>query len=1511
MHSPESEQRHVVALVATVPGREQYLLERSLPSILAQTRLPDLLCIVFDQGESVALDAVQARVLALVAGRVPLRLFRNYRTSPRAAGSWNTGIDHIFRVAEYSDRPDRVFVALLDDDDAWNPAHLDECLRAAVARDLSVVVSGIVRHENERDSGRFQTIPTMLDERELFIRGQHVQASNLFARLDVLLAVGQFDEQLPSCTDRDICIRLARHPVTHFGAVLKHTVHHFADPRPDRLSHPGSANKLEGITRFLEKYREQFDAAAIAEAEARAQRLFGWESSDSNESDRLSHDGDVLTTVASSAATDIRLVIGFVTDSCVPGHVAGLLSDCLELSRNAAITALDVVVLENGPVDPSGSLRELLDGVRRQGLHVWLVDPAMQRTDSRSFLSSDIEPGVKRLPIPVTRSLLSVFVARVAARRHGAWAWIVDDDKRLGPLVATADGMAVRQPKVDLDQLQRLRDSGVDVVLGPDTDAAPLPLFATVRCQLLDLVTFVRTTLNRDPNEPLPSCAESNRRLRGRLRDFHHDLARGATEHLECPFGVEPATDNETRGEALVRVAARADRILAGEALTRPLVLDAPGDRADRVLRSIRRGGSALFFDPAHLLRFPNSLSRIGGSYVRRSDMLVSWLLRERDGLNIVESRSIATRHDRSSLTWRGFDSDRLREDIVGFAFVSALREIAQSVGGAPQARVSEALFSSEQIEEVGRLAAKYVTERTAVVAQSIRRVIGLAEELLSIVCRSQLRASSDGHESLRMALDSLENLAHRLLTVFTPGLATNFRSGMQAIRAQDFIDAVERFESETSVFRTVATGEWSWSEELELQRVANGRFRLEALYPRASIAFVGSGDEGVVFTDGTMAFKVFDECARATREILRQLGDGLRGARALCPILEFREVGSEAMLIRKFEIGNPYRGGHGESLVELLREARRRGLCFSNLNPKNLLVTSEGVKLIDYGRSVTTYSETGFRAMAKRAWLTWRWHHRPDLSNLMRASLSTDDLPELDGFDRFMAVVDTENPSPSAVVLPLVKSWVGEICPSTVLDYGCGRGVHATALAAGGAMVTAYDPDQGHRTRWGRVATPRVAFTTDRSEALTRGPFDGVICSLVLCELPDGGEYERVLADLRQAVRPDGRVLIVVCNPFFTFGGPTPLHRRRDVPTDVSYEETFSLCEYVGETAQPRQDVHRPLSKLRRDLLRHGFVIDRTACDRTVDLERFEPASDFLALHCRPIPRESTTRDVTLLIRTCSMESETIERQVEHLVTQLEGPNTFTERLLIVDSKLDGFLRQHSAGRTAVHRAACTRLVEHGLIDRVLISPVDPAAIEATHRRWFGVTSQETHTCGNASVTPQLFGLEACKTEWVLQVDSDVMVARLDRTHDYLNEMLHVVEKDPRAVTVAFNISNQESIPYTECGHDATGQTIPWRVESRASLVHLPRLLTLLPLPNEILDGRLRFTWHRALDSCVAAGACTSYRGGDRRTFFVHPPNDRKRSVGEWMAILSLIEDGRVPPRQHGSVDLVGGLEE
>lgn len=1498
--------RSVAALVAT-RGRTDLLRQRAIPSILAQSRVPDRLVIVVDQSKEElsdsALAALADELQADCSGKLPVTVLRNRRTQQRASGAWNTGIDQLHRDGLIMRHPDLWFVAILDDDDSWTPDHLHACLEEAVASDLNVVVSGLIRHEALDDAGRRQSIPQNLDSRSQFIAGQHIQGSNLFVRLDVFLQVGGFDEHLPSCTDRDLCIRLISLPILRFGSTSCHTVHHFADSRGDRLSAPTSSAKLDGLTRFWLKHADRFDEGARREAAERALKLFGW---------RLPDLGCSAVQVPPivHAGRQLTLIAGFVTDARPPAHVSGLLDDLLSLASQPDIARLTVVIVENGPIPGDGArpLHELVSGYRERGLAVELVSIEQQRTDwEQGRLVDTPDPTRQRLRIAVTRTVLNTYVARIAAQQPAAVAWILDDDKRLEVRIDTG-GQQVYRSMPDVGALLALRDRGVDIVIGPDTDAAPLPFAATLRVQLIDLARQLALMESSSPTAAWIDRSAINGVLREVMPDSYYDLSKH-TEHLETPFSLNPTGEDSTLADALHAVASRVDRLLAGEAVFRPLAVDVDSLAGDAALDSVQRGGSTMFFKPEHLLEYPQSMARFGDRYVRRSDMLVTQFMRDQMGLKIVMHASAGVRHDRSYTQRSQLDDVTLWEDVLGYALYRTANELMQA--RSPERRREPLLaWTPEELKGGVRRVRKYINERLAAFTINAWRILGLADAIRHAARRLAEGSSEWSRSPHKENLLNIAKEMDRIYSQFKPTAVAMFAEKIRrSVTDSDIRNTFGSMDGLISEYRATSSSSGASDAAVGAARERRARALLKRAFGASHLRLLGAGGEGIVFTDEVRVFKVLDLLKRRpnhdTLETLRTLSNRLDQPKHLCSLSRIEVRDETLLVVYPFEASEPYTGGRGSEILALLRECKSHGVVFRNVHPKNLRVSATGLKLIDYGSDIRPYSDDGYRSMAERAWLTWRWPHRNDLDELMRRALIDKSIPELDGFDRFWLALNDERPSATRIVSGIVDPIILESGAKSVLDYGCGKKARsARRLAEGGLRCVGYDPGTEMALKWQSLGPlpPGLVLTSVRTEALATGPFDAVVSSLVLCELCDGNDYEQVLTDLRAAVAPGGLVVVTICNPVATFGGPTTLHRRRDLPAGASYDHSFWYVENA-ETGKGRREFHRPLAKIERDLLRHGLRVERRIASEAVDTDRFEPASDFLTLVCRPIATQGSSPRVSLLIKTCAMEASTIERQVTHLVGQLEGPRPFCERVLVIDSLRDGFVRQHAgADFTEVIRVA-EALRDTGIIDRVLCSPAAGDDARRVLQDWFALECENTHSASGAPLVAPLWAMEQCVGEYILQVDSDILVHRHSRAHDYLGEMISAIEGTPGAITASLSVPQ-----ITEGSFSPDRNGVPWRIEVRGSLFQRARLLEARPFPNQLTDGGPALSWHRSMDQAAQEGKIASLRGASTQAAFVHPPNELKRSVAEWMLLLDLVETYPAPEAQLDRVDLVGG---
>lgn len=251
-----------VAAVIATKARTELLLERSVPAVLRQTRPPEVLVVV-DDGPTLD-DSTRASLQALAtASGVTLAVLLNTR-SAGAGGAWNTGLVYL------AERGHRGFVAILDDDDEWDRNHLQANL--TFAEGANIVLSGLRIHLGGRSLHR--PIVQHLEPRAFLTGNPGWQGSNTFVELDLLLQAGGFREGLPSLNDRDLAIRLLRHPRAAWRLTGRWTATWYADT-PGNLSAPCSKAKREGLRAFWKLYGGEMDPDERRYYFQRAKQLFG------------------------------------------------------------------------------------------------------------------------------------------------------------------------------------------------------------------------------------------------------------------------------------------------------------------------------------------------------------------------------------------------------------------------------------------------------------------------------------------------------------------------------------------------------------------------------------------------------------------------------------------------------------------------------------------------------------------------------------------------------------------------------------------------------------------------------------------------------------------------------------------------------------------------------------------------------------------------------------------------------------------------------------------------------------------------------------------------------------------------------------------------------------------------------------------------------------------------------------------------------------------------------------
>lgn len=187
----------------------------------------------------------------------------------------------------------------------------------------------------------------------------------------------------------------------------------------------------------------------------------------------------------------------------------------------------------------------------------------------------------------------------------------------------------------------------------------------------------------------------------------------------------------------------------------------------------------------------------------------------------------------------------------------------------------------------------------------------------------------------------------------------------------------------------------------------------------------------------------------------------------------------------------------------------------------------------------------------------------------------------------------------------PALLRMLGEVRNRRVLDAGCGNGYLSRMLAARGARVVGVEPTDA-----------MCSFAREKETELRQGvhyvqadlahlpdlggPFDAVVCSMVLMAIPD---WKPAMRSCVRALRPGGRFVFALVHP--AFEGLAATWRRHGEYRVRRYLEEY---EITGPIAS---DFHRPVSAYLNELASLGCRLREVA---EPGLDPAAPAAEGLA---------------------------------------------------------------------------------------------------------------------------------------------------------------------------------------------------------------------------------------------------------------------------------------------------------
>ena len=861
------------------------------------------------------------------------------------------------------------------------------------------------------------------------------------------------------------------------------------------------------------------------------------------------------------------------------------------------------------------------------------------------------------------------------------------------------------------------------------------------------------------------------------------------------------------------------DDVFGGKAQSRPLFM-----QDDEIREADSRGGNTLIFN-RDLLEIPNWSIQIGDKIGRRSDYFWVWLAKH-NGYRIVNA-PFATMHDRSTVEFDfAKEKNKLLLDLIGASFTKAVGKVG--INGE-----KENFYYAYKHFFRARLT-KYVA--------GFYRIQGL----LSIL------------KEKKYSLYFTESELRLLLKEIQPYLERE-----KIICAYD--DICRKLHMQ-----------YYLQDKETIRRKIEECFFLE----ENSLRFLGSGSEGVIFTNNLHVFKYFFKPLKNI-EFLKQISQKFEICDQLYP-LEFYELQGTTVIRYRYEPSVPYNGGHIGDFVQLLRFAEKNGFSFDNYKQGNFIVAGGHVKLIDYGKSFLPITPKDREKSITRVYemLRYPFLSEDEFKQLIQRSYNGFTQYIDDGKEQLRKLVERRYKEDlhDRKVLELIR---GEM-PCKLLDYGAGKCKIANAFA-GNYDVSVYDIDKDTMTD---RAASRVRVIFDRTE-LTRGQYDLLTCNLVLCSVPNLTAQE-IMQDINVALKRGGKAVISICNPLFNSVQHTEL-RESGLNGEYRRSERFEKITTVGRPV--REEYHRSVEYYKNLFSRYGFQIEQVAEGDGVNADTLMPISEHLIFECKKTTDVKEYRDCTLLIKTNPMEWRSIYKNICHIVNSLEKFGRFKRRIVVADlCEAEARSRRYDYDDEQKLKNDLLLAKENGMVDEILFVNDDDTKIERIYEKYFGVTSKDGHSANGQGTYATLSAFENIHTKYVFQTDSDIIYFI---NSDAVQRGLDALKSG--AVTASIGIARSVS---NEVTYGA-------RTEVRSCFLDLEKLKNYLPLPNHIEKNRVRLPWHRSLDRVLSESE--SIRFANRDAWFIHPENQKKQEKNLLAVVRDRVENGFFCISQKEQVNLQG----
>ncbi|MCY3414707.1 MAG: glycosyltransferase [Candidatus Heimdallarchaeota archaeon] len=622
----------------------------------------------------------------------------------------------------------------------------------------------------------------------------------------------------------------------------------------------------------------------------------------------------------------------------------------------------------------------------------------------------------------------------------------------------------------------------------------------------------------------------------------------------------------------------------------------------------------------------------------------------------------------------------------------------------------------------------------------------------------------------------------------------------------------------------------------------------------------LGNGAESDIFHDNKFVYKVFTNWDPKYHNYLSTLVNRFEDANHIVSIIEYfdlidnENLISFPVIVYPYFVSTPYTGESDNQLIDFLVECYNYGIVCWDIKPSNFVYLKNNLVLIDLGHDIKPLSLKDYVLMVQRTFLMIKYGKQSNFRTLARETRRFWTSSNLEGFNDFFNDIWKKLWKLNIVTKPKFPPL--KIYPDLKLNS---------------------DSDY-------IVRNPKdTDFLFEKYQISKK--------SIILGDLINVGSFSKLLDNsiIFFSLESFSMSLIDWLFDILKSNIP-PLNFELIIPNIYNLEK--NILEYL-------------IVNLNLKLCKTGYFLNEISesssffmIDNLVDFE-------YSIFKIEKLPELRSLEPVSLMIKVCYQDADILEKQILHIINQLNYPRSYFETYVVVDTKESEFLRQFNNPNKDKTIQILDKLLKFGLIDKVYYSPRDPNLIEKINFQWFGVKTNETHSIHNIPVTPQVFGFDMAEGAYVLQLDVDVFIGRNDINHDYLDDMMSALD-DENALSVGFNIFHGKKSKNNPYSGDGKGGFVP---EVRFGLLDLKKFHEQKPFPNSLdpTSRRLSLSWYRSVEQHQIANGLSSLRGGNSLSFYVHPPNTWKTDLNQYFIVKEKIEQLAIPPIQIGKFDLEG----